>query len=228
MDPLLVSLCLTIYNDVLATKLGKYIVKKFQQMPKDSIYFSLFTICRNNLKNDKFTSINDWLNDLENRFNQARRALDPKNDLSIGLETIVQILKDKILTKRSSSTIDIASEIAQANEKVRQLLPLFPDNLEEFKELLAKDEPKFHVDLPIPETRKKPSFNITELDILVSKLRNLKTDKQVADVMDILQHYEILICQDSDEEISVNFNTLDPFTTEKVKQYTDSLTKSNI
>ena len=225
MDSLLISQCIQIYDEVLSTKLGRFLEKKFSQMPQNSIYYSLFEDCRNSLKTESFKTADEWLSYVNEKFDATRRALNPSNDLSLGLETILQILQDKISAKSSTSPFNLASELERINSKIQDLLPFFPDNMAEFRTLLTKEEPKYHVDYQIPTPRSPPTFSITELDILVSKLRNLKTDKQVADIMDILQHYETTICQDSDDEISVNFNTLDPFTTEKVKHYIDSLPK---
>ena len=223
MDCLVISQCTQIYDQILSSKLGKFIVRKFKEMPSDSIYFKLFNDCRNSLKTENFKNVDSWLDYVQSRFSEVRRALDPKNDISLGLETIYQLLEEEIKTRSIGSEFNLSEEIEKANAKIHELLPLFPDNFDEFNDFLSKEEPKYHSDFVPPEPRPTPKFTTTELDVLVAKLRGLKTDKEVADVMDILQHYNVAICQDSDDEINVNFSTLDPFTTEKVKQYTDSL-----
>ena len=223
MDPLFTSQCLRTYDEVMASNIGAYISKKFSQMPEDSHYFQLFSKCREALKTGTFSTLQEWLDYTKGCFAELQKSMDPSSELATGLETLFQMLEEKTQQKEQLSSKEMYERIEATNASIKKMLPNFPDNIDEFRDYLANEESAVQTKRIVVEKPEPPSFTTAQLDTLVANLRNLKTDKQVANVMDILQHYDISICQDSDEEITVNFQSLDPFTTQKVKDYVDSI-----
>lgn len=217
-----VTQCLQIYNNVIGSPIGQHVAKFFSMAPPTSKYSTFFDDLGDALKRGEYKSIQNWMESITISFNDCIRAIGENTEIGLCLATILQLIEDKVQTMRKLSNKLILDTIISTSEKLHELLPLFPDNLEELNKVIADDKAQQIKPKPNIPKIERPVVTQEDLDLLVSRLQSLNSDKMVADIMDILQQYELHICQDQDEKIIVDFDTVDPLTTVKIRNYLDS------
>ncbi|EAY01139.1 hypothetical protein TVAG_040440 [Trichomonas vaginalis G3] len=222
MDLTEMSQCLKIYDNVVGSSIGQFVEKSFKNAPPNSKFATLFNGCREALKRGDFKSSQQWLDALTISFNDCIRAIGENTELGCSLATLLQQIDDQIKSRRLLSNKMIMDMITKASDKLHEMMPHFPDNLRDFQELMKADHlEQIRPILDIPKLE-APQLTQDDLDLTVSRLRSLDSDRHVTNVMDILQRYEIYICQDSEDDITVDLDYIDPLTTKKIQDFLDN------
>ena len=181
---------------------------------------------RNKLENNQYERADDFIHDVNRVFEKSAKAIGGETEISLAIQTL---LREFLIKARSLNTFDAAdfeARLSAFSEKFNSVLPIFPDSLEEFQNLIDRTETKplleeYHTKFT------ERSFDKREINVnsLHNALRRLSNDEDVTTATDIITKYEFIIPPNDSELLEIDMTKLQPYTIKMLQKFIDDIRK---
>lgn len=237
MDQISQTKCAYIYDEVITTPLGREVIRFFMSdfdinnndndqnsdQKTDENGPSFILQIRDKLDENKYSTPQNFLEDIELKFLLKARDYGSDSDIHLSLLTLLQLIKEKF--QKCFPSKDDKPSVQEFN--------LFLDDFNELEKHIPNDIKsfiKFYNAVPQADDASKRSlrpskFQIvdqkTDVEELYKKIMDLKTDKDFEKVVDIIVSHEPSYSH-TDNVVEIDLYKCQPYTLRLIKNYVES------
>jgi len=169
------------------------------------------------LDENSFKTPNEWIDHVKNTLNGISQLFGAESEISLCFLTIKQIIEEKAISLVYHRSKE---EINDVYNQIKGILREFPNNKDEFSNLLEKQVPlQESKPIDVPETKKFEEFDLSSM---YQKLQILPSDSEVQKVVDIIINYEPSYNHEN-EVVEFDLSKCQPYTLHLITEYLNKL-----
>jgi hypothetical protein len=180
---------------------------------------------RDSVDRDKYTTVSEWLSDVQQLFHSLARDFGVSSDLGLSLLTLLQMVEDGA-AQLMPKPIDL-TELDAIISEFEMIAETAPNSLAEFEKMRAEKT------APVPQApiqvEEAPVDNGPPLDTysIYQDVLALKTDKDLERIVDIVSRYETSYAHVKDV-IEIDLTRVQPGTLRRIHNYVTKVAQEKV
>jgi hypothetical protein len=224
MEAGLVMHCQTIYQAALSSGLGASVVDFFATSGYLESRGADVLRIREKLDNGAYANPEKWLEDVRLCFHEIARDMGSESDIGLSMLTLLQLVEDASKPLFCREPRPVRAEFDSVINQLREIMESTPNNLEEFQMAVTTGPEALPGFMFTPDAKEMDAATEDfDLPGIYKGVMNLKTDKDLEKVVDVVTKYELLYSHVKGV-LEIDLTKCQPYT---LKLLQDVITRAN-